>query len=133
MGRWACGVGLAVATTLLACGRQAYRPLASGQVGTVVVTVSSPTGKFTSGDNDVQVTFRDPDGQPLRVDSPAIVLLRKDGGNFKPATPHGQVRTRGAGIYLARTGLDRPGPWQGTVSWYRDGTPHQWTFTTTAE
>lgn len=100
-----CFISIAV---LAGCGSQSQSTgslIATERAGNLTVSFSNPKGRFSEGDNDFTVEFKDGGGKP--VDAGAITI------NFDmPAM--GSMAHMHSGAKLMTT--DKPGVYRGTVN-----------------
>ena len=111
-----------IAIFAAACGSgsgttSAGKPIKSGPVGNLTVTIGSTDGVLKKGKQDLTVTFEDSSNKPVDVGSAALNFFMPAMGSMaamnNPAT---LTTTASPGVYKASVDIEMTGEWQAQVT-----------------
>lgn len=117
-----------------ACGGGEHRPIKSGKVGTLDVTLAGGGGVLRNGDQELTVTFADASGKPVDVGAAALNFHMPAMGTMPvmndPAT---LTTTSTPGVYQGKVKLEMAGEWQAQVAYEGPAGAGKGSFPVTAQ
>ncbi len=124
---------LAVAA-LAACGGGEHKPIKSGKVGALNVTLAGEGGVLRNGDQELTVTFKDASGKTVDVGSASLNFYMPAMGTMPvmndPAT---LTTTPTPGVYRGKVKLEMAGEWQAQVAYEGPAGAGKGSFPVTAQ
>ena len=119
---------LAVITTItalaLACGSggggstDVGKPIKSGPVGNLTVTISSSDGVLRKGKQDLTLKFADSSGKPVDVGAASLNFFMPAMGSMSAMNnPATLTTTSTPGVYSANVNIEMGGEWQAQVKY----------------
>jgi hypothetical protein len=124
---------------IAACGAKSSsvdtgKVIKSGPIGTLTVTLSSPSGQVKHGGDEFFVTFKDSSGKPVDVGAAAITFHMPQMGSMAPMNdPATLTTTDTPGVYRAKANIEMGGEWQAQVSYEGPAGKGQTSFSVTAQ
>jgi len=106
----------------------------SAPIGTLTVTLSSPSGQIKHGADEFFVTFKDSSGKPVEVGAAALTFHMPQMGSMAQMNDHATLTTTTTpGIYRAKAEIEMAGEWQAQVSFEGPAGKGQTSFSVTAQ
>jgi hypothetical protein len=106
----------------------------STPIGSLTVTLSSPSGQIKHGGDEFFVTFKDSSAKPVDVGAAALTFHMPQMASMPvmndPAT---LTTTDMPGVYRARANVEMAGEWQAQVSYEGPAGKGQTSFSVTAQ
>jgi YtkA-like len=110
-------VCFALISLALAC-KSGERVIASGKSGDVSITISSPKGQLTRGNNELILTFSDASGKGVDVGAASLNFNMSAMGSMAEMNNRATLTTtETVGKYRAVVDLEMAGTWQAHVKY----------------
>jgi hypothetical protein len=107
----ACGSGGGASTDV-------GRPIKSGPVGNLTVTISSSDGVLRKGKQDLTLKFADSSGKPVDVGAASLNFFMPAMGSMSAMNnPATLTTTSTPGVYSAKVNIEMSGEWQAQVKY----------------
>ena len=104
------------------------------KVGSTVVSVYTPEGHFTPGDNKVVVRISDTKGKPMKASVEELSVYMPPMGSMKAMRANAKLEpTKIPGIYEGVLNVEMKGPWKVTVTYKDKKGPHRTSFNMVAK
>ena len=117
-----------------ACGGGEHKPIKSGKVGALDVTLAGEGGVLRNGDQELTVTFADASGKPADVGAAALNFHMPAMGTMPVMNDAAQLTTTSTpGVYRARVKLQMAGEWQAQISYEGPAGAGKGSFAVTAQ
>jgi hypothetical protein len=124
---------------IAACGAKSSsvdtgKVIRSAPIGTLTVTLSSPSGQVKHGGDEFFVSFKDSSGKPVDVGAAALTFHMPQMGSMAPMNdPASLTTTDTPGVYRAKASIEMGGEWQAQVSFEGPAGKGQTSFSVTAQ
>ena len=127
-------VGLFALLAQAACGGGEHKPIKSGKVGALDVTLAGEGGVLRNGDQELTVTFADASGKPADVGA-AVLNFHMPAMGTMPVMNDAAILTTTStpGVYRARVKLQMAGEWQAQISYEGPAGAGKGSFPVTAQ
>ncbi len=127
-------VGLFALLAAAACRGGEHKPIKSGKVGALNVTLSGEGGVLRNGDQELTVTFADASGKPADVGAAALNFHMPAMGTMPVMNDAATLTTTSTpGVYRARVKLQMAGEWQAQISYEGPAGAGKGSFPVTAQ
>ncbi|HEV2863991.1 MAG TPA: FixH family protein [Pyrinomonadaceae bacterium] len=127
-------LGLVALLAAAACGGGGHKPVKSGKVGALDVTIAGEGGVLRNGDQELTVTFADASGKPVDVGAAALNFHMPAMGTMPVMNDAAQLTTTPTpGVYRARVKLQMAGEWQAQISYEGPAGAGKGSFPVTAQ
>jgi hypothetical protein len=97
------------------------KPIASGPIGNLKVTLSNDTGRLKSGDQEIMIAFTDASGKPVdagTVNAASVNLHMPAMGSMAAMNDAVTLSTTSVpGVYRGKVKIEMPGEWQAQISY----------------
>lgn len=93
------------------------KPIKSGQLNNLTVTLSNDTGKLKNGDQEVMLAFTDASGKAVDVGAASLNFLMPAMGSMAAMNdPATLTTTNTPGVYRGKVKIEMPGEWQAQIN-----------------
>ncbi len=124
---------------IAACGSKTSsvdtgKVIKSAPIGSLTVSLSSPSGQLKHGGDDFFVAFKDSGGKPVDVGAAALTFHMPQMASMAPMNDSATLTTTDTpGVYRARANIETAGEWQTQVSFEGPAGRGQTSFSVTAQ
>ena len=114
---------IVIASLVVACGDRggssdSNKIVKSTTVGSLTVTLASPTGQLKSGENDLSITFAESSGNPVDVGAASLNFHMPAMGSMAEMNDKAMLTTTNTpGRYRAKVNLESGGTWEAQVKY----------------
>ncbi len=106
----------------------------SAPIGTLTVTLSSPSGQIKHGGDEFYVTFKNSSGQPVDVGAAALTFHMPQMASMPAMNDSATLTTTDTpGVYRGKANIEVAGEWQTQVSYEGPAGKGQTSFSVTAQ